>query len=147
MAAAPNDPATIRIPMTVVGFDPEVAAANGYPAVPPVSAFSTDVVTGNCGYSSVSLRDVGSKKYTVVTGFGVAPAAVSYTWSVRVTGPKWDKTHRWSGGLALRTTWQGQVTNVVNTGGWYVAKATGTAVLSNGFVCSSGGPVTEEAIY
>lgn len=40
------DPPTMRIPMTVVGFDPEVAAANGYPTVPPVSAFSTDVVTG-----------------------------------------------------------------------------------------------------
>jgi hypothetical protein len=44
---------------------------------------------------------------------------------------------------AFRTTWEGTVTNVVGTGGWCSAKASGTAVLSNGWICKSGGPMVK----
>jgi hypothetical protein len=145
---------TVELPMTIVGFDPKVAAANGYPTTAPSAARGslstlddTGIVTGNCGSSFVTLKDVGVRKYTVITGFGVPYAAVSYSWSVNVVGPNWNKTHPWGGGLAFRTTWEGTVTNVVGTGGWCSAKASGTAVLSNGWICKSGGPIANETIY
>ena len=140
---------SVVLPLTIVGFDPAVAAANGYPTSPPVfvSPAATDTKTGNCGFSSVSINDVGVRKYTVNTGFGVPYAAISYSWAVNVVGPNWNVTHKWGGGLAFRNTWEGTVTNVVSTGGWYTATASGTAVLSNGWVCRSAGPSARETIY
>jgi hypothetical protein len=67
-----------------------------------------------------SLRGVASKNCTIATGFGVVRAAVSYT--ERCWSQDRGQTHRWNGGLALRTTWQGEMTNLVNTGAWWYAR-------------------------
>ena len=154
--------------MTVTGFDATVAAQNGYeirtdsagrqysapqgsstlaPAPGDLSVAPYNVVTGNCGSSYVYLYDIGDKKYRVSTGFGVVAPAVGYTWSANVVGPRYNTTHRWTGGLFFRRTWQGAAVSLVNVAGVHTARASGWAVLSNGAICRSLGPIDNEAIF
>ena len=153
--------------MALVGFDREVAAANGYEIRTdaqgveysvPIGTPSQETlggglvtpqttVTGNCGSSYVELYDVGTLRYHMKTGFGVTQAVVSYSWSVTITGPAYSRTYSYGGGLLLRNNWDAtQTANVVN-GGWYSAKAVGSATTPAGAVCASLGPISTEPIY
>lgn len=115
-----------------------------------------DTVYGNCGYSYVELYAIGGEKANFRTGFGIAsnkPAAVRYQWVVRITDNGGSSSPSWSGNLAYRRTW------VTNGGNFLVYKLTAGpatarvdrdwsyAVLANGEICSSGGPVTSANIY
>lgn len=164
---SPNNPqlvSTSTVPMTVVGYDEAVARANGYTIRftadgTPYSVKSTtrlggaggvttqNLVTGNCGSSYVWLYDIGDKKYQVSTGFGVTVSAVQYNWYANVIGPNYNYTHTWGGGLWFSNTWSGTAVGLVNIGGTYTVKATGHAVLSNGLICNSLGPIANESIY
>ena len=137
--------------MTIVGFDPAVARANGY----PTRSTGGDVraqgqVFGNCGFSYVDLYDVGPRRYHMDTGFGLKLAAVKYKWSVRITAPSYAKTWKYSGPLAFRTTWTNSPDGYDTIPVAAYASAivtTGTAILVNGVVCASGQPTDLEAIY
>lgn len=163
---SPDNPrlvSTTTIPMTVVGYDLAVAKANGYTIKftadgTPYSvktnrlltsggATTQNLVTGNCGSSYVWLKDIGDKKYQVSTGFGVTVAAVQYNWYANVIGPNYNYTHTWGGGLLFANTWSGTAVGLVNNGGYHTVKASGHAILSNGLVCNSLGPIDTQAIY
>lgn len=155
-----------RVDMVVAGFDAATAKAHGYTittnakgqqiSVPTAAAATSsatgsatpdNVVSGNCGSSYVFLYDIGSKKYRVATGFGVFHSAVGYLWRANVIGPRYNYTHRWSGGLLLRRTWSGSAVGLVNVAGFHTVKASGYTALSNGAICYSLGPIDTEAIY
>lgn len=107
------------------------------------------IVYGDCGTSSVFLLDSGSLKYHVDTGFSVTTPAISYSWSVLVTGPGYAKTHTWGGGLLFRSTWTGSADATIasSQAGWFYAYASGSAALANGLICQSLHPTDIEAIY
>lgn len=118
-AAAPAEKKVITIyaPMTVIGFDAKVAAANGYvivamkdgkrrsvkkgSVVGDVSAAGT--VSGNCGSSY--LRMYGSVgRYSLQTGFTLKRGALTYRWGVDVYGPT-GKHFSWGAGLKNKANW------------------------------------------
>lgn len=145
----------VSVPMTVVGFDPEVAAANGYPTTPPPVEPSDGEVSiqgsvfGNCGFSYVELYDAGVRRYRMDTGFGLNSSAVSYDWSVRVTAPGYDRTWNYGGGLWFRSTWtNADAYDTIPRGAWTSAIVTrGEATLANGQICRTGQPTDLQAIY
>lgn len=169
---------TTTTDLTIVDFDPSVATANGYETrvisagqtvtvkigqptstgmVPPAAALGSaagrvitpyGTVSGRCGTSSVFLSNSSSLKYRVDTGWYVVSPAISYSWSVAVTAPKYSKTHTWGGGLLLRQTWAGSATATISTSqrGDFYAYTSGTVVLANGAKCSSAHPTDIETI-
>lgn len=157
-------PASIRMPMTVVGFDAAVAKENGYPTTPPRnlaslgdSAPSTDradaqpmgQVFGNCGFSYVDLYEAGTRKYRMDTGFGLNHSAVRYRWSVHVYAPGYSHYGNYGGGLFFRNTWTNKDGYDVNPQAAYTIAyvVTGEATLSNGAVCQTGHPSDYRLIY
>ena len=160
--------------MVVVGFDPDVARANGYEigtrpdgtqyaigadtsaaAVSPSQialpegVSPANVVTGDCGSSYVNLYDVGTRKYRVDTGFGVYWPTVAYTWSTNVIAPSaaYNYTHRWHGLLAGNYSFPMTSTATISRGSWTTAKTAGYTTHANGNICRSLGPISTEAIY
>ncbi len=95
--------------------------------------------------------DVGALQYRVDTGFSVVSPAVSYSWSVLVTGDGgyYGKNHTWGGGLLLRTTWTGSAGGTIGSSqaGWFSAYTCGAKVLANGLTCQSLHPTDLQPIY
>jgi len=160
--------------MVVVGFDADIARANGFtvatrpdgtlyrvedpvPSTPvPASQLSLpsavrpeNVVTGNCGSSFVELYDVGVRRYHVSTGFGVVSPAVGYTWSTNVIAPSAadNYTHRWHGVLWGNYAFQMDGYADIRAGSWTTAKATGWTTHVNGDICQSLGPISSISVY
>lgn len=160
-------------PMVVVGFDADVARANGYEVATkpdgteyrvdspnadsytvedldlPSEISPADVRTGNCGSSYAFLYDVGTRTYQVDTGFGVYNAAIGYTWSANVIAPSaaYNYTHRWHGALWFNNAFEMSSTATISSGSWATVKATGWTTHANGDICRSLGPIDSEAIY
>jgi hypothetical protein len=138
-----------------------VLAANGKEAVVPDSLKSRvesrmkeerthiealkDTVYGNCGSSFIELanKSNGSPLH-MLTGFTVILPAIDYSWHGGVSGPSNFKyTINFGGGLAFRTSWEGQhsTTNNWPHGTWSGAiSQTSYADLDDGDICYSGGP-------
>lgn len=156
--------------MDVVGFDAEVAAANGYKivtyadgsqqSVPVDPADKTkegspivspgvmpqvvqETVHGNCGYSFIEGNQVGAHKIWLRSGFGLSkgPPAVSYRWTIELQD-KYGFSYQGSrGSLALRETWSKTWDNL-NQYGWssHDVLRSSYALRANGSICTSGGP-------
>lgn len=159
---------TITSPMTIAGYDADVAKANGYKIVTlpdgtqesvPVTAAAKkaeqDIITpfttvpGDCGTSSVVILDDGNAGAAVSTGFHLVRGAISYGWTVNVTGPGGGYTKNFGGVLANTPRWTGSFRWSVPVRGTYIAAVTKAswALLNNGTVCTSGGPIDSEYIY
>jgi hypothetical protein len=163
---------TATAPMTIVGFDQQVAAAHGFAIRPDsngvlasvpvtasarasvlptngVSLLPASQLDGACGSSWAYLYDVGVRQYRTDTGFALFSRAVSYSWYVNIVGPAYNSTPHWSGGLALSQSWQASYWGTVTLAGMYSAKAltSSYALLWNGATCHSMGPIENRAIY
>lgn len=121
--------------------DPTIASAASYHR-------HKDTVRGDCGYSWIQIADKkpGNHPLTMKTGFHVNKPAISYSWATDTfnhTGFK--KPWGAAGTLADRSAWAGGFRTIRNyrhgdyVGLVYAAKS--WAVLNNGDVCVSGGPV------
>lgn len=170
---------TTTTPMEIIGFDPKVAATNGYetrvnPAgqsvtvkigqptssgmvIPTTFLAQTGAlvptpmgtVSSSCGTSSVFLANPLDLKYKLDTGWAVISPAISYSWAVLVTGPGgYSKTHKWGGGLLMRSTWAASVVASISASqrGDFRAYASGTVLFANGFTCRSTNPTDIEYI-
>ena len=138
--------------MTIVGFNPAVARANGDPTRPTGSDVSAQGrVFGNCGSPMWTCMtwargDTHGHRLRPRIGGGLSTSGRSVS---GITAPRYAKTWKYSGPLFFRTTW----TNFPY--GYdaipFAAYAspfvtTGTATLVNGVVCASGQPTDLEAI-
>lgn len=107
-------------------------------------------VYGNCGSSYVTLTEKPDR-YPVAmqTGFTVITPAVGYDWSASVTGPNgYSYAYASSGGLFFDNSWNGgyqssqdQATGIYEAA---VDPAGSDAVLWDGDICYSGGPLDAE---
>lgn len=159
---------TQTVPMVLIGFDEEVANANGYHLVDladgstvsvPNSQLSSEVgslavtplntVGGNCGSSTLYMFDSGGGKAAVGTSFTVKRPAVSYQWSVTIAGSPGTYVKNFGGLLKNRTNWTSSFTWTVPASSYYhAAVSTGSyAILNNGGVCYSGGPTDATWVY
>lgn len=161
-AAEPElEPGTYTQGMTIVGYDRELAASNGYEiridsqgreysvkkGTPKDqgSTQRTTTIRGNCGSSFVTITAAGGKR--IATGYTVrdavsfskwgatvsAPGAtVNYNMDHGITGPSWS-TYRTIGSYA-----SGYVTGRVNDGSF--------AALNDGGLCFSGNPSVTDLI-
>jgi hypothetical protein len=156
--AAPSGEAgitTTTLGMTIVGFDPAVAKANGYevrtgsdgkqyPVMKGggVSTNVTGTVYGNCGSSYVTLTALGNRKVLIETGFNVIAPAYDYSWTVHVIDNYGASNKYWGSALnPPRPSWLG--TNLFTssgTGYMWAGVTSGVALLTNGWVCYSGNP-------
>lgn len=121
------------------------------PSVPKVSepassttaaANPTDYneVRGNCGVSWIRVTKTGSHKVTLVSGFKQVPyTAVDWSWTVSLSDRN-GTSHQTAGGVMAGTS-ASRIWQNLNQYGWtfdYVAS--GTAILINGSICTSGHP-------
>ncbi|MFN2347249.1 MAG: hypothetical protein ABR616_16240 [Dermatophilaceae bacterium] len=108
------------------------------------------VVPGSCGFSYVFINDVGPLLYGIETGFSIDPpqTAVGYSWKVQVTNPfGFSRNHRWGGGLANRTNWDGVRVDDAPLATVYTASASGWAAINGtSLLCYSAGPVDSRFI-
>ena len=121
----------------------------GTPAAATYHSYK-DTVRGNCGSSFIQIADKSKRNVHPVkmtTGFHVNTPAISYAWftdTFRNAGG-FKKPWKASGGLLLRKSWSGGFTTILNyrhgvyTGLVYAGVS--QAVLVNGDVCVSGGPI------
>jgi hypothetical protein len=106
-------------------------------------------VYGNCGSSSITVTEKPDG-YPVAmhTGFTVVEPAIGYDWSATVTGPDYSYDYENGGFLDFDSSWEGAHQSTQNEAeGIYVAEvdpAASDAVLWDGTVCYSGGPVDVE---
>ena len=113
------------------------------------AAHPDGTVYGNCGSSFITLTEK-SNHYPVAmqTGFTVVEPAIAYDWSASVTGPDYSFDYESSGGLFFDSSWAGGYQSSQNQAeGIYLAEvdpAASDAVLFDGTVCFSGGPVDAE---
>jgi glutamyl endopeptidase len=114
----------------------------------PVSPNGT--VVGNCGSSYVTLQEKANQHpVRMTTGFTVDTAAVAYGWQATITGPNnYSYTYDSSGGLLLRTSWDGSYDSPRDlvAGGYSAAvvPAESFAELWTGDICFSGGPTDQQ---
>ena len=160
-ASIPTKSFRVVKPMQVVGFDREVAAANGYeirvnnegqeysvPVGSDASVTPSNTVTGNCGSSYVQITPVGNRKALIQTGFTVYTGAVDFDWVVHVIDNYGVSNKTWGGALAFRSSWVG-TNNFTSSGtGYASAEVTwGVAFLWDGTICFSLGPFASTYIY
>ena len=106
---------------------------------------------GNCGSSYITLTDKPNH-YPVAmqTGFTVIAAAIGYSWSASVSGPDYAYEYESGGPLDFDSSWNGGYQSSENqAAGVYFAAVDPTvsiAVLWDGNVCFSGGPVDVETL-
>jgi hypothetical protein len=135
-----DDATSVTVPLTLVGYDSEIAARNGFRIVTdpdgrqrsiPVTAaarramaehaISSPVtgqspgtlgtVIGDCGTATLDATALGSRRSTIVTGFTVKVPAYSFRWSIAVTDPGGSFTKTWGpAALASRTSWAASYT-------------------------------------
>jgi len=108
-----------------------------------------DTVRGNCGSSFIEIADKkpGNRPLKMTTGFHVNSPAISYSWATDTWRNAGGFKKPWSasGGLLFRKDWSGGFRTILNyrhgvyTGLVYAGSS--SAVLANGNVCVSGGPV------
>ena len=169
--SVPTTTAT-TVPMTLVGYDADVAKRNGFKIVVgpngkldsvPIGSTSKGLanyrgaskvplispVPGDCGSSRVVILDDGRGRAAVSTGFTLYRGAISYGWSVDVLGGGGSYRKNFGGGLANRTTWTGSFAySIPRTGTYYASVPKSSfAILNNGGYCTSGGPSDSEFIY
>jgi hypothetical protein len=161
---------SLRMPMQVTGFDPEVAAANGYEivqtptgqeaSVPVEKATETrsgdftpageNTRWGNCGYSFVELENVGGKVNNAYmrTGWGISPSpVVQHVWFMAWSDAAGNNngSKAWGGPIGGANFWQSQFYRTFIPG--LVAAevdASSYAVRADGVICSSLNPITFE---
>ena len=110
------------------------------------AAHPDGIVYGNCGSSYITLTDKPNH-YPVAmqTGFTVIAAAIGYSWSASVSGPDYAYEYESGGPLDFDSSWNGGYQSSENqAAGVYFAAVDPTvsiAVLWDGNVCFSGGPV------
>ena len=151
--------------MKIVGFNPAIAKAHGYEirtdaqgrqysvkigAKGAAAAVTPDnSLSGNCGTSYVWYSAIGNQAATLDTGFsGLPEPAIAYTWKVSVTDAVGTGVVSWSGGLALRASWEGtSVTHHSTTGYSYAKVTTGLVTLDDGTYCATLQPSASTTLY
>jgi hypothetical protein len=111
----------------------------------------TDYVYGNCGdsYSSMIENPSSNTPYRFNTGFDIdSEPAIYYSWYATISGPySYVYQYHASGDLAFRYSWHGGHTGSGGTGGWWARVSTESyAMLADGTICTSGGPVVFAAL-
>jgi hypothetical protein len=106
-------------------------------------------VYGNCGSSYITLMEKpDGYPVAMQTGFTVVEPAIGYDWSASVTGPDYSFNYESSGGLFFDSSWNGGYQSSQDQAtGIYLAEvdpAGSDAILLDGTVCVSGGPVDAE---
>jgi hypothetical protein len=148
--------------MTVVGFDREVAEANGYEIVTrpdgteasvkkgELTTQGSNTVVGSCGLSYVELIDVRGVrgKAEFRTGFTIfGKAAIGFRWWAVIRDTNGTSNRNYAGN-PLSATWTSGVEDVwLHPGGnaWAtVLPDDSWALLSDGSICVSGAPGTVE---
>jgi hypothetical protein len=160
-AAIPAKSFKVVRPMQAIGFDRDVAAANGFeirvnnqgheysvPVGSDASATPSNTVTGNCGSSYVQITPVGNRKALIQTGFTVYTGAVDFDWVVHVIDNYGVSNKTWGSPLAFRSSWVG-TNNFTSSGtGYASAEVTyGVAFLWDGTICFALGPFASTYIY
>jgi hypothetical protein len=168
-ATAPDQPehtgAVKRITkgMTVVGFDREVAEANGYEIITrpdgtqasvkkgELTTQGSSTVVGSCGISFVELFDAPGTggKADFRTGFTTYEVAIGFRWWVIVRDANGTSNRNYAGDPFSRSWQTGFETLWLYPGGnaWAtVIPDDSWALLANGSICVSGGPGTVEWI-
>jgi hypothetical protein len=113
------------------------------------AAHPDGVVSGNCGSSFITVTEKPNH-YPVAmrTGFTVIAPAIGYDWSAFVGGPDYLYDYESGGGLFFDSSWEGGYQSSDNEAeGIYLAEvdpAGSDAVLFDGTVCYSGGPIDVE---
>lgn len=103
------------------------------------------VVGGNCGWSYIYFNRIARLKGSYRTGFQLNEPAISYQWTVGITGPSAGWAKVFGGALAFATSWtSGERTYNAAVPGSYLAGVwtSSHAVLWTGGVCYSGGPTS-----
>lgn len=173
MAAPPAAAATSAvtvIPMTTLGIDPEVAAANGYEvreddhgflytapigspdtgeAVGPTIAKdrggaglinARGEIRGNCGTSFIN-GGAAAKRFS--TGYTILPkygSPVSHLWSATTWSGGGMGVFDLSGIPSLGSSGWAASRNVTTSGSFQSAMASGTVFTNTGWICGSGDP-------
>lgn len=154
-------PIRSTVGLKIVGFDPQVAAQNGYSTTPPLQVQSPqsgagitpfgggEPAFGDCGFSYVDMFALSSRKYKITSGFSTIAPAISNYWTVNVVGPAYNHTHYMYNGPLLPwvRSWQNTATGTVRNSGWHSAKASGTVALNNGWICGAMNPIVNELMY
>jgi hypothetical protein len=141
-----TDGSTVSVPMKLLHrvLHPTSAVPNN-----GVAGARPDItVNGSCGSSNIYLHEKSDgHPVKMTTGFSIKwylPPAVYYNWYAEIhrTSGGYDYYYHASGTLAFRYSWAGQHTSSADYAhGWYSAVVdSGTATLSNGFICQSGDP-------
>lgn len=108
------------------------------------SAAESPAAAATCGTSTVTVAPKGDgHPVRTTTGFTVDSPAVSYSWSVHITGPGYAYDYQAGGALASAGTWTGgHDTGDDLPQGTYTATlgTTSYAVLADGSVCAGAGP-------
>lgn len=157
--------ASVTTPMHIVGYDRAVAEAHGYTIKTDAqgreysvkSGSNVAVVTpnttisGNCGSSTVTFVNIGNHQAKLGTSFalsGIDGYAVDFHWHVDFIDNYGASYKEWGGGLDLRRTWAGSFTFTSRGAGiaWAELSTGSFAILEDGGVCYSGGPVAETNI-
>jgi len=165
---APVHQALTAVPATKLGATvngmTEVDLANGQVIQVPqkevkhialtgtIHPYATDYVYGTCGdsFSSMIENPSNNAPYRFNTGFDIdlLSPATYYSWYANISGPSsYVYQYHASGNLLYDYSWRGGHTGSGANGGWWGRVSTSSyAILLNGQVCTSGGPVVFAAL-
>ncbi|MGH3932417.1 MAG: hypothetical protein ACRDTF_20855 [Pseudonocardiaceae bacterium] len=159
-SAAQESSKTASRPMTIAGFDPAVAEANGYEIRTDAQGRQYSVkrgtltgaeplsegggrVDGDCGFSFVKINGIGNNTARLETGFGVRAPVNAYEWHVSIIDTRGVSTQDWgpvpgpgTPGLTLVRDLPGLATGEVDA----QVLSSSRVMLSDGAFCYSGGP-------
>ncbi|MEU3764812.1 hypothetical protein AB0E55_07075 [Amycolatopsis keratiniphila] len=155
---APPVGEVVEVVMNAVGYDADVATANGYEVRTrpdgiqysvkrgtPAEVIPMDVVSGNCGRSWMWLDGIGGRSVRINTGFHVRDAVSTFSWTATLSDTGETTKHDFPGFYDA----DGYVDLNRIVGDLSVGYARATvygfpfrnyAVLVDGTVCYSGGP-------
>lgn len=161
-------PYDVTIPMEVTGFDKAVAAEHGYEILADEQGiqYSAKIgatrrgaaeeavapanrIGGNCGYSWLYYDAIGHSAAQINTGFQLKWPAVSYYWKVNLRDAGGSSSQTWGGGLFFRSRWgtSKEVTHMTHGHSEARVSKASSVILSNGAVCTSGGPWDSTNVY
>jgi hypothetical protein len=157
-AQAATKQGTTSTEMTVPGFDPEVAKANGFeirtypdstqgPVIP--GEMNRDTVVGDCGTAYFQFNDLlDSNAMEISWGFDLSVGpAISLGWSYTAVGPSYSRADSGGEPVYFDRSFDGYFTDYVVEEGLYSGFADMWAVLYDGRICSSADPTDEEYVF
>lgn len=152
------------MPMTIVGFDEEVATANGFEIVKedgvlrsvpitdeakaimaefevePGEFSPSGTVVGDCGTATIDGTKGSGDWVSLRTGYSVYNHVSHRNWSVVVTGFVTGFSYAWPSASTSRTWYAEAGGTAVGPGIGFVPAVAANVVLIDGAICYSGGP-------